>query len=323
MIEIGHGGCSAFVSGLNRGVMGFTEHHIQHYREHGYAIVENFLSPDELSRSRADVEAFIPGWLDYAANPTGDRPVGWDEPQRSRRGVRFPFRGEQLNANTLHPELRRFASLMSDGEPLFCEQSDLTYKCSGHYGDVDQPLHLDYVNHTLAYPPDVPRYWQTAFLLYYTDVETHQAPTAVCSWQHYRNEILWPAVYERSQRSELYDNEVKVTVPAGSVLAYSMRTFHRGTAFQAEGARIGHFISYAPKRPKWLGIVGWPEQGVYKSYSAWMAQATLEERELLGFPAPGDDYWSEETLAGVAARFPDMDMQPYKSGIQHRGVGDE
>ena len=63
---------------------------------------------------------------------------------------------------------------MSDGEPLFCEQSDLTYKCSGHYGDVDQPLHLDYVNHTLAYPPDVPRYWQTAFLLYYTDVETHK-----------------------------------------------------------------------------------------------------------------------------------------------------
>ena len=51
---------------LKLGVMGFTEHHIQHYREHGYAIVENFLSPDELSRSRADVEAFIPGWLDYA-----------------------------------------------------------------------------------------------------------------------------------------------------------------------------------------------------------------------------------------------------------------
>ncbi|MEC8809505.1 MAG: hypothetical protein VXX21_10635, partial [Pseudomonadota bacterium] len=114
--------------------MGFNESHIQQYREHGYAVVENFLTSEELSRSRDEIEAFIPGWLDYAANPTGCRPVGWDEPQRSRRGVRFPFRGEQLNANTLHPELRRFASLMCDGEPLFCEQSDLTYKCSGHYG---------------------------------------------------------------------------------------------------------------------------------------------------------------------------------------------
>ena len=131
-------------------------------------MVENFLTSEELSRSRDEIEAFIPGWLDYAANPTGCRPVGWDEPQRSRRGVRFSFRGEQLNANTLHPELRRFASLMCDGEPLFCEQSDLTYKCSGHYGDVEQHIHLDYVNHTLAYPPDSPRYWQTAFLIYYT-----------------------------------------------------------------------------------------------------------------------------------------------------------
>ena len=80
--------------------MGFNESHIQHYREHGYAVVENFLTSEELSRSRDEIEAFIPGWLDYAANPTGCRPVGWDEPQRSRRGVRFPFRGEQLNANT-------------------------------------------------------------------------------------------------------------------------------------------------------------------------------------------------------------------------------
>ncbi|RPG29111.1 MAG: hypothetical protein CBC52_005680 [Gammaproteobacteria bacterium TMED92] len=292
--------------------MGFNENHVQHYREHGYVIVENFLSADELSRAREEIETFVPGWLDYAANPTGQRPTGWDQPQRSRRAVRFPFRGKQLNAITLHPELRRFASLMSGGEALFCEQSDLTYKCMGHYGDVDQPMHLDYVNHTLAYPPNQPKYWQTAFLVYYTDVAAHEAPTAVCSWQHYKNEILWPAMYQPEQRPQLYDNEVKVTVPAGSLLAYSMRTFHRGTAFQAEGARVGHFISYAPKGPKWLGIVGWPEQGVHKSFTAWMEQATLEERELIGFPAPGDEYWSDETLAGVSARFPNMDMRPYK-----------
>jgi hypothetical protein len=293
--------------------MSFNEDHIQQYREHGYAIVENFLTSDELARSRDEIEAFLPGWLDYAADPIGPKPTGWDEPQRSRRAVRFPFRGGQLNANTLHPELRRFAGLMSGNQPLFCEQSDLTYKCKGHYGDTDQPMHLDYVNHTLAYPPDRPEYWQTAFLIYYTDVAAHEAPTAVCSWQHYRGEILWPALYDRTQRTELYEHEVKVTVPAGSVLAYSMRTFHRGTAFLDEGARIGHFISYAPKAPKWMGIVGWPEQGVHKSFSAWMERATVEERDLLGFPAPGDDYWTEETRAGVAARFPNMDMNPYKN----------
>ena len=74
------------------GVMGFTEHHIQHYREHGYAIVENFLSPDELSRSRRR-RGFYSRLVRLRSEPNGDRPVGWDEPQRSRRGVRFPFRG--------------------------------------------------------------------------------------------------------------------------------------------------------------------------------------------------------------------------------------
>ena len=275
-------------------------------------VIEDFLSPEELAGTRKEVEAFIPGWLDYAANPTGPKPPKWNEHARSRRNVRFPFKGSQLNANTLHPELRRFASLMAGGGEIFCEQSDLTYKCKGHYADVDQEMHLDYVNHTLTYPPKDPTYWQTAFLIYYTDVAAHQAPTAVCSWQHYKDEVLWPALYKREERPGLYENEVKATVPAGSVLAYSMRTFHRGTAFLGEGARVGHFISYAPAKPRWMGIIGWPEQGVYSSFAGWMAQSTPEERELIGFPNPRDPYWTEETVTGVSARYPNMDMTPYK-----------
>ena len=113
----------------------------------------------------------------------------------------------------------------------------------------------------------------------------------------YRDEILWPAVYKPSQRAQLYENEVKVTVPAGSLLAYSMRTFHRGTAFLQDGARVGYFISYAPKRPKWMGIVGWPEQGA----SEFFHGRTSEPRraELIGFPAPKDDYWTAETLLAL------------------------
>ena len=95
-----------------------------------------------------------------------------------------------------------------------------------------------------------------------------------------------------------------------------MRTFHRGTSFNEEAARVGHFITYAPAKPKWLGIVGWPEQGVYGSFQKWMAGASLQERELLGFPKTGDSYWTEETLAGVAARFPEMDMGPYRQDSQ-------
>ena len=88
--------------------MRITDRQIEHYREHGYVIVENFLEPGELARARDEIEAYIPGWLGYAANPRGAKPEGWDKPARSRRTTRFPFPGTQLNAITLHPELWRF-----------------------------------------------------------------------------------------------------------------------------------------------------------------------------------------------------------------------
>ena len=44
----------------------------------------------------------------------------------------------------------------------------------------------------------------------------------------------------------------------------------------------------------------------------FLTKATPRERELVGFPAPGDPYWNEESLAGVAARYPGMDMSPYE-----------
>lgn len=291
--------------------MAIANEHITHYREHGFAVVENFLAPALLAAAREEIEALLPGWLDYADNPQAPKPDHWNEPGRSRRTLRFPFVGRALNDITLHPDLQDFAKLMTGGEDIVCEQSDLTYKCRGHYADSEQVMHLDYMNHTLVYPPDLPKYWQTAFLLYYSDVSIDQAPTAVTSWQAYRDELLWPAAHTRDERPALYDKEVKVTVPAGSLLAYSMRTFHRGTAFQADGARVGHFISYAPKNPRWMGIVGWPEQGVHAGFASWMVQASPAERALVGFPDPGDPYWTGETRAGVAARFPGIDLSVY------------
>jgi len=289
-----------------------TPDHVAHYRRHGYVLVENFLTDAELHAARREIEQVIPGWLEYADNPTGNRPARWDEPPRSRRTMRFPFAGSALNAITLHPELREFASLMCGSEELFCEQSDLTYKCTGHYADVEQHMHLDYLNHTLAYPPAEPAYWQTTYLLYYTDVDDGCAPTAVCSRDHYADELLWPAVHSPEERPDLYAAEIRATVPAGSLLAYSVRTYHRGTAFSREAARVGHFISYAPARCPWVGIVGWSEQGVRREYGPWIEQASVAERRLFGFPEPGDPYWTEETLAGVAARFPGMDLTPYR-----------
>jgi len=291
--------------------MAITEAIIDHYQQHGYVIMENLLTAKELNAARTDIEQMIPGWLDYAADNGAQLPTGWDEVTRSRRNTRFPFPGEGLNAVTLHPDLLALASAVTAWDDLYCEQADLSYKCKGHFGDREQTMHMDYGNHTLVYPPANPRYWQTAFLIYYTDVELGSAPTAVCSWEHYRDEMHFPMGYSREQRSALYDNEIKVVVPAGSVLAYSMRTFHRGTAFSEDTARVSQFVTFAPRDCKWMGIVGWSEQAIRPEFNKWIVSASPAERELFGFPGAGDPYWTEETLAGVSARYPGMDMSPY------------
>ena len=197
--------------------MRFTEEHIQHYQENGFVIVENFLTTEELALAHEEIQRILPGWLEFAQDPQAPKPEDWNRPPKSRRNTRFPFAGDQLNAVTLHPDLRKFAALNAGHEDLVCEQGDLHYKCFGHASDMDQVMHLDYLNHTLVYPPKDPKYWQTAYLIYYTDVTEELAPTAVCSWKHYQEDILWPTAYEKEQRSELYENEVLATVPAGSV----------------------------------------------------------------------------------------------------------
>src|SRR5206468_2198021 len=52
----------------------------------------------------------------------------------------------------------------------------------------------------------------------------------------------------------------------------------------------------------------------------FLERATPRQRELLGFPPPGHPYWNRETLAGVAARYPGMDMTPYRDACRETGV---
>ena len=288
----------------------FDQSHIDHYHEHGYTIIENFLSQDELDAIHNDIDRVIPGWR-QAVNPKLERPEDWQEPNELEINPRFPFTGDALNAMTFHPELKRFAKEICGHDDFFCEQSDLTYKCKGHSRDVDQQMHMDFGNHTLAYPSSDPKYWQVTYLVYYTDVTLMHAPTAVVPWQHYKAETHWPIVHTRDDRPDLYNQEVLATVPAGSVFAYSTRTYHRGTAMKGDGGRVAHFISYAPKNCPWLGIVSWPIQGVKKSYHRWVETSSIEEREMLGFPPVAHEYWTEEMVEGVQARFPNLDMTPY------------
>ncbi len=107
--------------------MRITIEHEQHYCAHGYTIVENFCTAGELQGALADFDQVVPGWVDYVGNPKGSKPKTWDHPYPGQRGMpHFPYEGDTLNDLTLHEELRRFATLNTGGEQVYCEQSHLS-----------------------------------------------------------------------------------------------------------------------------------------------------------------------------------------------------
>ena len=73
--------------------------------------------------------------------------------------------------------------------------------------------------------------------------------------------------------------------------------------------------------PDWPSVSQWYwqlSQSHLEATTPEMVQ-TVAQLTVLGFPGPGHPYWTEETLRGVAARYPFLDLEPWR---QARRVND-
>jgi hypothetical protein len=51
----------------------------------------------------------------------------------------------------------------------------------------------------------------------------------------------------------------------------------------------------------------------------FVASMETPQRSVLGFPAPGNRYWTVQTVAAVADRYTGIDMKDYKEALLARG----
>jgi hypothetical protein len=71
-------------------------------------------------------------------------------------------------------------------------------------------------------------------------------------------------------------------------------------------------VSFRHRDATWGGYQSWAFRGFSVELSKYVQQATPRQLALLGIPRPGHPYWNEVTLAGVQARYPGLDMSPWR-----------
>ncbi len=162
-------------------------------------------------------------------------------------------------------------------------------------------------------PRSDPGYQHLELFVYLSDVTPETAATRIVSRRLTQNIPIERTYLSFGEYATLYDSEVPASGPAGSVLAYRPDVYHRGTGLTSEDeARFLLHVAYKPVGTDWLGFHAWPVAGEDRAWHRFVSQATPRQLIVLGFPEPGHPYWTDDTLAGVAARYPGLDMTPWR-----------
>jgi hypothetical protein len=275
-------------------------------RERGYVVVEGFLSPEELEAAQEALWLHFPRPGDFFADPSaharylGDQFGGVEE---------FPYRSWDLNRLAFHPDLVDAAERYLGTEDLHLYKVELWAKYAGAV-NYDQPLHRDYGSHSLVVPRADGRYQQLTTFIFLSDVSVEDGPTRLVPYDRGKDVPYTPLYLNFGEMAE---DEVSVTGPAGSLFVYRSDILHRGSDLTGAGhARFSILADYQVRGTTWGGKMAWPKQAPQR-WAKLVPQCTVRERDLFGFPRPGHEYWTEQTIADVAERYPGIDMSPYRA----------
>ena len=228
---------------------------------------------------------------------------------------RFPFEHAALNRLVVHDAVIDLAEDFLGRTDLRLYQGMMSAKYSGGAAADEQLLHVDYGNHTLVVPRPDAGFAHIELFIYLSDVTTQTAATRMVSRQLTSAVPVERTYLNFEEYGDLYEAEVPAVGAAGSILAYRPDVYHRGVRMTAPGqARFMLHVSYKPAGTDWLGTLGLPSAAEDMSWHRFMQDTNLRQLSVLGFPPPGHSSGNEATLAGVAARYPRLDMTPWRQG---------
>jgi hypothetical protein len=281
----------------------------------GWCLLEGLLSAEEVKAAQAALPALFPTADEFAADvdPGRNAPFRHDS---HRVLPRFPFEAAALNDIVVHERIIDLAEqFLGITNPQMYQAMVGAKYGRGALSD-EQLLHADFGNHTLVVPRHEPGYQQLEMFVYLSDVTPGTGATRIVPL-HMTGDIPVERTYLNPiDYADLYAAEVPAAGPAGSILAYRPDVYHRGVRMAVPGtARFMLHVSYKPTGAAWLNSFGLPNAGEDLEWYRFVGRATPRQLTALGFPVPGDPYWTAETLAGTAARYPMLDMTPWREAF--------
>jgi ectoine hydroxylase-related dioxygenase (phytanoyl-CoA dioxygenase family) len=287
-------------------------------REDGYVLVRELLTTEEVAACREEIGELFPTCEQRLADP--------ERYAKTPAATFFPYAGPTLNHVSAHPALIDLVARVLGTTDLRMGDAVLQAKYGTLAGPTrDQRLHNDaWEGVSLVHPLESGMFLRVFAIVYLTEVTESLAPTYVVPRSASENVALLTeaglASYGREDYPDLYEAERPVVAPAGSALITLGRTIHRGSAMRADrGERFALFTNYHAAAATWqrgrtfVSLPGAPEGPAARRF---MASATPEQRQLLGFPPPGHAYWNQTTLRLIAELYPGMDLTPYRQIAQ-------
>jgi hypothetical protein len=290
----------------------------QRWEEDGWCLLEGLLPTEAVMAARAALPALFPTPEEFAAEVDPERNAPFREDSHRVR-PRFPFVDRALNDLVVHDRVIDLAEQLLGISDVRMYQAMLSAKYAGGAPSDEQLLHADFANHTLVVPRHQPGYQQLEMFVYLSDVTPDTGATRMVPLSLTSDISVERTYLSLTEYADLYAAEVPSSGPAGSILAYRPEVYHRGVCLRAPGAgRFMLHVSYKPAGTDWLGSFGLPDAGEDIEWYHFVGRASQRQLTVLGFPPPGHPYWTVETLAGVAGRYPMLDLAPWREATTGR-----
>jgi len=278
----------------------------------GWCVIEGVIPPDVLAAAQSALADVFPTADEFADRVDAQRNAAFLTEAGAPR-PQFPFEQEALNRVALHDVIIDLAEQFLTIDDVRLYQAAVTAKYSDAAPDYEQLLHVDYANHTLVVPRTDVGYQHATMFVYLSDVTPDTGATHVVSLEHTADIPVERTYLHLEQYAHLYALEEPASGPAGSVFVYRPDVFHRGVPLRApRAARFLLPVAFKPPATDWIGHHAFPARAEDMAWHRFMRGATVRQLTVLGFPEPGTAYWTTETLAGVAARYPSLDMSPWR-----------